>query len=332
VALRNGRGGCGALLYERLVRRLPTRSAPYYLERGSTNHLDRSTEKSSACAIAPDLLEQNILEDERYVAQTKDDVGRRENNMTQIASIKLGLIAICFVTVPLSLAQMPRTRTSGSNQTGTTTGATVGHSGLSGNSTSAAQLGTNFRSSTITAPNTNPGAHIGINTGAQTGISNPTSGIIGGPAAGLSGLSGTSTSAAQTGTNFRSSPSIGPNTNVGAHIGINAGAQTGISNQTGGIAGAAARGLGSSSRNSTGTTQTGTNARNGTNTTANTNTGAHTATAATPASVTTILPQLSPVPINGPSPNNSPIGPTFSTPAEFPSPSATPTPTPAQVL
>jgi len=34
---------------------------PRYLERGSTNHLDRSTEKSSACAIAPDLREQNIL-------------------------------------------------------------------------------------------------------------------------------------------------------------------------------------------------------------------------------------------------------------------------------
>src|SRR5580704_12766144 len=199
--------------------------------------------------------------------------------MTQITSIKLGLIAICIATVPLSLAQMPRTRTSGSNQTGTTTGATVGHSGLSGNSTNAAQLGTNFRSSTITTPNTNAGAHIGINVGAQTGISNPTSGIIGGPAAGLSGLSGNSTSAAQTGTNFRSSPSIGPNTNLGAHIGINAGAQTGISNQTGGISGGAAGALGSSSGNSTGATQAGTNARAGTNTT-NTSAGAHTAAAA----------------------------------------------------
>jgi transposase len=42
------------------IARVPTRSAPSYLERGSTNHLDRSTEKSSACAIAPDLLEQNF--------------------------------------------------------------------------------------------------------------------------------------------------------------------------------------------------------------------------------------------------------------------------------
>src|SRR5205807_38486 len=132
---------------------IATRSAPSYIERGSIDHLRRSTEKSSACAIAPDLLEQNILWDERYVAQTKDDVGWRENNMTQITSIKLGLIAICFATVPLSLAQTPRTGTSRSNQTGATIGAPVGQSGLMGNSTSAAQPGTNFRSSTSTAPN-----------------------------------------------------------------------------------------------------------------------------------------------------------------------------------
>jgi hypothetical protein len=253
--------------------------------------------------------------------------------MTQIALIRLGLIAICFATVPLSLAQMPRTRTSGSNQTGTTTGATVGHSGLSGNSTSAAQLGTHFRSSTITAPNTNAGAHIGINAGGQTGISNLTGGIIGAPAAGLSGSRGNSTSAAQTGINALSGMNTGVNTNVGAHTGINAGSQTGISNQAGGITGGAAGGLGTSSGNSTGATQNGTNARAGTNTTANTNAGGHAAAAAaTPASVTTILPQLTPAPINGPSPNNSPIGPTFSTPAEFASPSVTPTPTPTQVL
>ncbi len=50
--------------------------------------------------------------------------------MTQITSIKLGLIAICIATVPLSLAQTPRTGASRSNQTGVTTGAPVGHSGL----------------------------------------------------------------------------------------------------------------------------------------------------------------------------------------------------------
>ena len=288
---------------ETVGRRAPTGPVPSYLERGSTNHLDRSTEKSSACAIAPDPLEQNVLADERYVAQTKDDVGWRENNMTQITSIKLGLIAICIATVPLSLAQMPRTRTSGSNQTGTTTGATVGHSGLSGNSTTAAQLGTNFRSSTITAPNANAGAHIGMNAGAQTGISNQTGGIIGGPAAGLSGLSGNSTSAAQTGTNFRSSPSTGPNTDVGAHIGINAGAQTGISNPTGGITGGVAGGLAGSSGNATATTQTATNAHQ-------------------------VIPVLTQVPL----PNNNPLGPNFSPPGQSPSPlpsaSVAPTPTP----
>jgi hypothetical protein len=254
--------------------------------------------------------------------------------MTQITSIKLGLVAICFATVPLSQAQMPRTRTSGSNQTGATIGATVGHSGLSGNSTSTAQP--NFRSNTITAPSANAGAHIGINAGTQTGISNPTGGIIG-RAAGLSGLSGNSTSAAQL--NFRSSTITAPNANVGAHIGINAGAQTGISNQTGGITSGAAVGFGSSSGNSTGATQTGTNARAGANTSANTNAGAHAAAAAArPASVNTIQPQLIPVPINGPSPNNSPISSNFSTAGESPSPlpsasvSPTPTPTPAQVL
>ena len=40
--------------------------------------------------------------------------------MTQITLIKLGVIAIGIATVPLSLAQMPRTPMSG---------ATVGHSG-----------------------------------------------------------------------------------------------------------------------------------------------------------------------------------------------------------
>ncbi len=90
--------------------------------------------------------------------------------MNQSAAIKLGLIAICFATVPLSLAQTSRTGTSRGNLTGATIGAPVGHSGLMGNSTSAAQPGTNFRSSTSTAPNTNVGAHIGISAGAQTGI------------------------------------------------------------------------------------------------------------------------------------------------------------------
>jgi hypothetical protein len=135
--------------------------------------------------------------------------------MTQIRSIKLGLIAICFATVPLSQAQMPRTRTSGSNQIGVTTGATVGHSGLSGNSTSAGQLGTNFRSSTITTPNTNVVAHIGINAGAQTGISNQTGGISGG-AGGIGGFSSNATGATQLGTNARTGTNTTASTNAGA--------------------------------------------------------------------------------------------------------------------
>ena len=137
--------------------------------------------------------------------------------MTQITSIELGLIAICFATVPLSQAQMPRTRTSVSNQIGATTGATVGHRGLSGISTSPAQLRTNFRSSTITAPNTNVGAHIGINAGAQTGISNQTGGITGAAAGGLASSSGNSTGATQIGANARTGANTMANTNAAAH-------------------------------------------------------------------------------------------------------------------
>ena len=166
-----------------------------------------------------------------------------------------------------------------------------------------------------------------------TSGSNKTAATIG-TAAGHSGLSGNFPSAVQTGTNFRSSTSTGANTNVGAHTGINAGAQTGISNQTGGITGAAAVGLNNSSGNSTGATQTGANARAGTNSTANTNAGAHTAAAS--ASVTTIQPQFIPVRTPSPLPNNNALSPNFSTPGKSPSPlpsaSPTPTPTPAQSL
>jgi hypothetical protein len=157
----------------------------------------------SRCAVGRIQLEPNTLGDERYVAQTKDDVGRRENGMTQITSIKLGLIAICIATVSLSVAQAPQTGTSGSNQTGATTRAPAGHSGLSGNSTGAAQTGTNARSSTSTGPNTNFGAHTGINAGAQTGISDQTGGITGDAAGGLGSSSGNSTGATQTGANAR---------------------------------------------------------------------------------------------------------------------------------
>jgi len=56
-----------------LIRRAASEGpAPSYLERGSADHPTRSTEKSSACAIAGVLPEQNILLNERYGAQTKD--------------------------------------------------------------------------------------------------------------------------------------------------------------------------------------------------------------------------------------------------------------------
>jgi hypothetical protein len=255
--------------------------------------------------------------------------------MTQIISIKVGLIAMCIATVPLTLAQTPRTRTIGSNQIGTTTIRTpTGPSGFSGNSTSAPQLGTNFRSSMSTGPNTNIATHIGTNAGAQTGISNPTGGIIGRAAGGLGVSSGNFTSAAQTGINALSGTNTGVNTNVGAHIGINAGAQTGINNQTGGIAGGAAPELPGLSGNSTGATQTGANARASTNSTANTNAGAH--TAAAPASVTTVLAQ----PVTVPTQTNDALSPNLSTSGPSPSPvvsasvspSPSPTSTPAQSL
>jgi len=148
--------------------------------------------------------------------------------MTQITSIKLGLIAICIATLPLSLAQTPRIGTSGSNQTGITTRAPAGHSGLSGNSTSAAQLGINPPSSMITRPNTNAGTHIGINPAAQIGISNQTSGTTGSPAMGLAGSSGNSTGTTQTGVNTRAGANTTANTNAGTHAAAAAATPAGV--------------------------------------------------------------------------------------------------------
>jgi hypothetical protein len=56
----------------------PRESAPSYLERGSSDHLDRSTEKSSACAMAPDPLEQNIsgMKDASLKPRTTWDGGK----------------------------------------------------------------------------------------------------------------------------------------------------------------------------------------------------------------------------------------------------------------
>ena len=254
--------------------------------------------------------------------------------MTKITSIKLGLLALCIATLPLSLAQMPRIRTSGSNQIGTTAIRTpVGPSSLSGNSTGAAQL--NLPSSIITGPNTNFGAHIGINAGAQTGISNPTGRIIGRAAGGLSVSSGNPTIAPQPGINALNGMNTGPNTNFGAHTGINPGAQTGISSQTGGMTDGVAGGLAASSGSSTAATQAGTNARADTSTKLSTNADAHTAAAAaTPNRVNIFEPQFTPAPTPRALFNSDTLGTNFATPVESPSPvasasaSASPTPTP----
>jgi len=195
----------------------------------------------------------------------KGRLGRRENNMNQIKSIQLGVIAICIATVPLSLAQTPRTRTSGSNQTITTT--TPIHTGSNGNSIRAPQIGVNAGIPTITGTTPNIGAHTAINAGVQTGISNQGTGITR-AVTGNSVSIGNSFGATQTGIN------AGSATNIGAHTAINAGAQTGVSNQATGMTGAA-MGNGGSSGNSTGATQIGINAATA-NTKANTNAGAQT--------------------------------------------------------
>src|SRR6267143_5092319 len=93
----------------------------------------------------------------------KGRLGRRENNMNQMKSIQLGVIAICIATVPLSLAQTPRTRTSGSNQTTTT--AAPRYSGSSGNVTRPTQLGINAGRATNIGVTTNAGAHTTTNLG-----------------------------------------------------------------------------------------------------------------------------------------------------------------------
>ena len=137
--------------------------------------------------------------------------------MTQIRWIKLGVIVMFVATVPWSLAQRPRTTTNASSQTAVTTPALAGHSGLSGNSTSAAQSATNPPSRAITGANMNAGARIGINAGAQTGISNQTVGIAGSAAGGLAGSSGKSMAATQTGANAGTGTNTTANTNAKAH-------------------------------------------------------------------------------------------------------------------
>jgi len=141
--------------------------------------------------------------------------------MNQIKWIQLGVIAICIATVPLSPAQTPRTRTSGSNQT-TTTAAPI-HTGSNGNSTRAPQIGINPGNAAIIGATPNIGAHTVTNPGVQTGISNQASGITGAvPRNG--GLIGNSTMAAEAGTNA----ATGTNTNANATAKAQTGAGTGL--------------------------------------------------------------------------------------------------------
>ena len=137
--------------------------------------------------------------------------------MNQIKSIQLGVIAICIATVPLSLAQTPRTRTSGSNQTTITTTAVPRYGGSSGNSTRAPQIGINAVGALNTGATTNIGAHTATNPGVQTGISNHAIGII--RAATAKSGAGNSTMAAEAGTNA----STGTNTTANRKSGVQTG-------------------------------------------------------------------------------------------------------------
>src|SRR5690349_17057403 len=106
--------------------------------------------------------------------------------MNQIKSIRVGLIAICIATVPLSLAQTPRTRTSGSNQTTTPTTAAPRYSGSSGNLTKGARSGANAESAISIGANVNVVAHTATSASAQPRIQGTE---ITRAAAGNSGLS-----------------------------------------------------------------------------------------------------------------------------------------------
>jgi hypothetical protein len=134
--------------------------------------------------------------------------------MNQIKSIQLGVIAICIATVPLSLAQTPRTRTSGSNQIITTTTAAPIRTGSNGNSTRAPQIGINPGNAAITGAIPNIGAHTATNPGVQTGISNHAVGITSAATA-KSGSTGNSTMAVEAGTNA----AAGTNTTAKAQTG-----------------------------------------------------------------------------------------------------------------
>ena len=145
--------------------------------------------------------------------------------MNQIKSIQLGVVAICIATVPLSLAQTPRTRTSGSNQTITTTTAAPIHTGSNGNSIRAPQIGINPGNAAITGATPNIGAHTATNPGVQTGISNHAIGITSAATA-KSGSPGNSTMAAEAGTSAATGTNTNANTTAKAQTGTAADRRT----------------------------------------------------------------------------------------------------------
>jgi len=149
--------------------------------------------------------------------------------MNQMKSIQLGVIAICIATVPLSLAQTPRTRTSGSNQTTTT--AAPRYSGSSGNVTRPTQIGINAGRATNIGVTTNAGAHTTTNLGVQSAISHQTIGLPD-AARGKAGSPANSTVAKQTGITAVAGTNMKANTNAGTQTGTAAGAGTGVKKST----------------------------------------------------------------------------------------------------
>lgn len=129
--------------------------------------------------------------------------------MNQIKSIRVGLIAICIATIPLSLAQTPRTRTSGSNQTTNPATATPRYSGSSGNSTRGTQIGPNAESAIHIGANVNEATRTATSASVQPRIQATE---ITRAVAGNGGLSGNLGGATQTGTNAATATSTTANT------------------------------------------------------------------------------------------------------------------------
>ena len=149
--------------------------------------------------------------------------------MNQIKAIQLGVMALCMATASLSSAQTFRVRTSGGNQTITTTPAVPRLSGSSAAPIRAPQIGINPGSAMNIRVGPYIGAHPATNVGVQPGISNQAVGI-GGGATGKAGASGNSTVTAQTGINAATGTNTKANTNGGGQTGTTAAERTGVNN------------------------------------------------------------------------------------------------------